>query len=133
MVSNYLNWPVSCWWKASWKIHVALDLYGPTSSTGYFVSFECNEQPSVEAIADNIRESSSFGLMLVTWKVDNGGWRIFTQMLLFAIFTEDERAHYNLEKLWHEAPRDVSLFGIKSELSWRQLGLPLKLKIWQEG
>ena len=62
---------------------VALDLYGLTSLTDYFVILSAMNSRQLEAIADNIREK----------------------------VTEDERAHYNLEKLWHEALMvDVSAY-----------------------
>lgn len=88
---------------------VALDMREVVTYTDYLVICTARNDRQAEAIADevHIRMKREYSMLPANPdRSDNVGWRLLDYLdCVFHVFTEDARGKYDLEDLWHEAPR----------------------------
>lgn len=96
---------------------VVLDLKGISLITDYFVICHGNSDRQVQAIANEIREKvheKGFNVNR-TEGFEEGRWILLDLGdVVVHVFHRDERAYYNLERLWGDAPV-VQIQGEKNQ------------------
>ncbi len=84
-----------------------LELKALTIMTDYFIIMSASNTRLVQAIADNIEEELGKAGVIPLRKegYQEGRWILMDYGVCVAhIFLQDERAFYNLEQLWADAP-----------------------------
>jgi ribosome-associated protein len=88
---------------------VALDMRELVTYTDYLVICTARSERQAEAIADEVhlRMKRDHSLLPVNPdRSDNVGWRVLDYLdCVLHVFTDEARGRYDLEELWHEAPR----------------------------
>ncbi|MTV82638.1 ribosome silencing factor [Lactobacillus sp. CRM56-3] len=86
---------------------VALDMQNVSLLTDYFLITDATSGRQVQAISDSVQdavEAAGIEVKRIEGR-DAARWvMIDLGDVMVHIFQKDERAHYNLEKLWSEAP-----------------------------
>jgi len=87
---------------------IVLDLRGLTSFTDYFVVCGGLSDRHVSSIAEAIRENvkKSGHVPLNCEGINSGNWALIDcGDVVVHVFHKNMREYYQLEKLWHDAPR----------------------------
>ncbi|WP_203648684.1 ribosome silencing factor [Secundilactobacillus yichangensis] len=86
---------------------VALDMQNVSLITDYFMITDATSGRQVQAITDNVQEAcekADIPVKRIEGR-DAARWVLIDLGdVMVHVFQKDERAHYNLEKLWSEAP-----------------------------
>ena len=87
---------------------VALDVNEVSGIADYFVIMEAMNTRQIEAIVDAIDEAAGRAGFPAGGHIEGegrDGWVLLDLGdVVVSVFSHDERGHYNLEKLWSDAP-----------------------------
>lgn len=86
---------------------VALDVRNVTPITDYFVVTHARNDKQLDAIVDSVVEAAhKAGLEVKNVEGKDGGKWVLIDLVevIIHVFHYTERDHYNLEKLWRDAP-----------------------------
>lgn len=96
---------------------LALDVRNMTSLTDYFVITQATNERQLEAIVDNVvKEAEKEGIEVKHVEGKQSGSWILVDLVdvIVHIFHYSQRGHYNLERLWQDAPLvDISEWVIE--------------------
>jgi ribosome-associated protein len=88
---------------------VVLDVAALLSITDYFVICSAASAPQlksvIEAVQERIRTELDLRPIRREGEADAGWWLLDYVDVVVHVFGEEERAYYNLERLWRDAPR----------------------------
>ena len=89
-----------------------LDIHAQTGIADYFVICNGTSTPHTKALSDVVEEKVEEELQETVLRREgyqNGGWILLDYgVVIVQIFKPEERAYYNLEKLWGDSP-EVSI------------------------
>jgi ribosome-associated protein len=87
---------------------VALDMAEVSGVADFFVIMEAMNVRQIEAIVDNIADAAQAAGVETGGHIEGDGrtgWVLLDLGdVVVSVFGHDERGHYNLEKLWSDAP-----------------------------
>lgn len=87
---------------------VALDVAEVSGVADFFVIMEAMNTRQIDAIVDNIAQSAHEAGINVGEHIEGegkNGWVLLDLGdIVVSVFDHEERGHYNLEKLWSDAP-----------------------------
>lgn len=86
---------------------VALDVHQLTPLADFFVIISANNERQLDAVVESVTESArEAGIEIKDTEGKRGGRWILIDMydVIVHVFHHHERAHYNLENIWQDAP-----------------------------